>query len=216
MTAMKPDLSDMSDDFPKEIPIFPLADSLLFPGGLMPLHIFEPRYRTMVQDALAGDKLIGSALLESCGAEEYEQAPPFHGTVCVGYVLRHDPLPDGRSNIVLLGLSAADAESTDGGRPYRTARVELLPDEVDLGADGLDRIEQAFELQPNVVADLEGFKEQMATIVAPDEMPQALLGMCSVVAPLMPFDKLRLLQERSLTRRLEQLLLFLKRPWQWN
>ncbi len=210
------DRDDVAARFPMEIPIFPLSDSLLFPGGLLPLHIFEPRYRTMVNDALAGDKLIGSALLEACGPEEYEDAPPFHSTVCVGYLLRHDELPDGRSNVVLLGLSAGQAERTDGGHPYPTARVELLPDDVDLGPDGLARIEHAFSMQPHVAGDLDGFKEQLATIVEPDEIPQALLGMCSVVAPLMPYDRLRLLQQRSLDQRLDQLLLFLERPWQWN
>src|SRR5918996_6103575 len=89
---------------PPTIPIFPLDKTVLFPNVFLPLHIFEPRYRTMVDDALKGDRIIGMILLQPGFESNYEGRPPVYAVGCAGVTARAEPLPDGRFNIVLRGL----------------------------------------------------------------------------------------------------------------
>ena len=89
---------------PPTIPIFPLPNVVLFPNVFLPLHIFEPRYRAMVADALAGDRIIGMVLLQPGFEADYEGRPPVYPVGCAGVITHSEPLPDGRFNIVLRGL----------------------------------------------------------------------------------------------------------------
>ena len=86
---------------PSTIPIFPLPNVVLFPNVFLPLHIFEPRYRTMVGDALRGDRIIGMVLLHpGCDASD-EGRPPVFPIGCAGVITHAEPLNDGRFNFVL-------------------------------------------------------------------------------------------------------------------
>jgi Lon protease-like protein len=111
---------------PPTIPIFPLPNAVLFPGVFLPLHIFEPRYRAMVADALRGDRVIGMALLRPGWESDYEGRPPIFAIGCAGLVTHAERLPDGRFDIVLKGLSRFRVVEEEPGRPYRVARVEGL------------------------------------------------------------------------------------------
>jgi len=212
----RPDISRILATFPREVPVFPLAGVVLFPGAVLPLHVFEPRYRRMLADAQAEDGLIAAALLKDCDAGEYERAPPFHETVCVGHVLHAESLPDGRSNIALLGLSAARAYAAPSTRPYRTARVELLPERPEPGRDFDRRLATAFGRTSTSSAGITDLRDRLAEILPSEKLPSALVNTCALTAPLFPMDKLTLLEERSLDRRLDRLLELLTRPWQWN
>ena len=116
---------------PDVIPVFPLPDVMLFPNVSRPLHIFEPRYRAMVADALAGDRLIGMVTLEPGYEAEYEGRPPIFPIGCAGRITEVEELPDGRYLIVLRGLVKFRVLDEDRSRPYRLARVEALPELVD-------------------------------------------------------------------------------------
>ena len=116
---------------PDFIPVFPLPDVMLFPNVSRPLHIFEPRYRAMVTDALAGDRLIGMVTLEPGYEAEYEGRPPIFPVGCAGRITEVEELPDGRYLIVLRGLVKFRVLDEDRSRPYRLARVEALPELVD-------------------------------------------------------------------------------------
>src|SRR5947209_4540343 len=110
--------------------LFPLPNLVLFPHVVQPLHIFEPRYREMTAEALAGDRLIATCLLH----DDWEKAagdPPIHAVACLGRIVADKVLDDGRYLLLLRGLARAriDEELT-GGRPFRTARVTLLPDSI--------------------------------------------------------------------------------------
>lgn len=111
------------------LPLFPLPNVVLFPGALLPLHIFEPRYRAMVADALAGDRRIGMVLLRPGWDRDYEGRPPVHDIGCSGVVVHATRLVDGRYNIVLQGLERFRVLGEDHDRPYRRATVLPLPDE---------------------------------------------------------------------------------------
>ncbi len=108
---------------PDSIPIFPLPNVVLFPEVELPLHIFEPRYREMVADAMAGDGLIGMVLLRPQWGKDYYEAPPVYPIGCVGRIEQHEALADGRSNLVLRGERAFEIRSEIEGRTYRQARV---------------------------------------------------------------------------------------------
>ena len=208
------DLDAMRALFPCDVPVFPLPGAVLFPGALMPLHVFEPRYREMVSDALAGDRLIAMALLLECDREEYEARPPFHETVCVGHLLQHKMLPDGRSNIVLVGVGAGTARPTERGKPYRTAEVELIEEQRGDDVDALLR--RVHGVSPPGDQEFEDLWERLAEILPAAELPGALLGSCAQAAAIPAAQKLLLLEESSIPRRAERLLEFLNRSWRWN
>src|SRR5262249_49092639 len=85
--------------------LFPLANVVLFPRVMLPLHIFEPRYRQMTADALATDRLIAMVLLKDEREEEDEERPALHSVACLGKILIDHRLEDGRYNFLLRGLS---------------------------------------------------------------------------------------------------------------
>jgi Lon protease-like protein len=91
-------------DLPDVIPIFPLPGTVLLPAEIMPLHIFEPRYREMVRDALSGHKIIGMVQPMPGHEEEIAGSPPVRPVGCAGLIAKHLELPDGRFLIWLLGV----------------------------------------------------------------------------------------------------------------
>jgi Lon protease-like protein len=110
--------------------IFPLPDAVLFPGALLPLHVFEPRYREMIQDVLAGDRLLAIARLRPGFEADYQGRPPVHELCGVGEVVRNRRHGDGRYDIVLCGLGRVRiVDELPPSRAYRSVRADLLPDE---------------------------------------------------------------------------------------
>lgn len=109
---------------PEVIPIFPLPNVVLFPHMLLPLHVFEPRYREMVRDAARGARLIGMALLREGWERDYHGRPPVFPVGTVGEMVHLEDLPDGRSNIMLRGLRVYSIqEELDRGTTYRQVKV---------------------------------------------------------------------------------------------
>jgi Lon protease-like protein len=112
---------------PATIPIFPLPNVVLFPSVFLPLHIFEPRYRQMLAAALSGDRIVGMVLLKN-ERDLVEEPPPVYDIGCAGLISHAEPLPDGRSNIILRGIERFRIVVEVGGRPYRRAQVASLPE----------------------------------------------------------------------------------------
>lgn len=113
---------------PPTIPIFPLPNAVLFPKVLLPLHIFEPRYRAMVEDALAGERVIGMVLLRPGFEKNYEGRPPVYPLGCAGAITHAERLGDGHFNIVLRGIGKFRILGEDESRLYRLARIEAVAD----------------------------------------------------------------------------------------
>src|SRR5436190_11964798 len=110
--------------------LFPLPNLVLFPHVVQPLHIFEPRYRQMTADALAGDRLIALVLLKPGWEEDYETRPAVHPVACLGRVVADQLLDDGRYNLLVRGLSRVRLlGEAPNGKLYRTAQAELLHNE---------------------------------------------------------------------------------------
>ena len=127
---------------PEIVPVFPLPNVVLFPRMLLPLHIFESRYRAMVRDALRGPRLIGMALLRGDWRADYAGRPPIFDTGTVGQMVHVDELRDGRFNIVLRGLATfVVRDEVSPPLAYREAHVAWRDDREDRIAPGArDRV----------------------------------------------------------------------------
>jgi Lon protease-like protein len=109
----------------RTIPLFPLPGVVLLPGTLLPLHVFEPRYREMVEDALSNDRLIGMAMLKP-GVDSDQGESPVHAIGGAGEIIESEKLEDGRYNILLEARFRYRILDETASSPYRVARVEPL------------------------------------------------------------------------------------------
>lgn len=105
------------------VPVFPLPGTVFFPGTLLPLNVFEPRYRAMVRDAAASDRLIAMALLRPGWESDYAGRPPIHPIGTVGRIEQLEPQDDGRFHMRLIGLTRVRFDELTSTRPYRLAQV---------------------------------------------------------------------------------------------
>jgi Lon protease-like protein len=132
------------------LPIFPLPGAVLLPYALIPLHVFEPRYRKMIRDCQAGAGVMALANVPQEALRERPERPRVLPVVGAGLLARVDPLPDGRSNIVVRGvLRARIVEELASREPYRLVRAEPLEDAV---AEASQIDQSAHELRQLVLA----------------------------------------------------------------
>ena len=121
MPGQDPSPSDI-----QEFPIFPLPNVVLFPRTVLPLHIFEPRYKQMVADALEGNRQIGMVLLQPGWEGRQNESPDTFNTGGMGLITQHKDLEEGRYNILLSGRHRYRIMEFVRETPYRVARVRLL------------------------------------------------------------------------------------------
>lgn len=119
------------------IAVFPLPNVVFFPGTSLGLHIFEPRYRTMIAEVLEADRLLAVALLMPGWEQDYYGTPPVHPIAGAGVIEEHQRLADGRYNLRLRGLGRVHIDGFSLDRPYRVARVTPLAehDEAEPGSE---------------------------------------------------------------------------------
>ncbi|MBI4569852.1 MAG: LON peptidase substrate-binding domain-containing protein [Planctomycetes bacterium] len=111
---------------PEIVPVFPLPTTVLFPGTLLPLHLFEPRYRAMMDYVLGNDGWLAAALLRTGAAEDADTdaGSPVHAVMGVGRVAHHQTRDDGSHDVVLVGLARVLLREWTQTEPFRLARVE--------------------------------------------------------------------------------------------
>jgi uncharacterized protein len=169
-----PDLEFDAQTFSGVARLFPLPNLVLYPHVMQPLHVFEERYREMVVDALAGDQLIAMAVLEPGYEDDYDGRPPVATYACLGKIVAHHKLHDGRYNLLLLGVQRVRiAHELDPLRSFRQANVELLDDFYDF-ASPADRKRTQEQL-------LAAFRQHLPTTC---ELPEQLQEMLSGQLPL--------------------------------
>lgn len=192
-------------DLPPAIPIFPLDDIMLFPHASRPLHIFEPRYRQMVADALEGNRIIGMVMLRPGYEGEYEGNPPIYEIGTAGVIANVEELADGRYNIVLRGITKFRVASEDQSRPYRMADVVAIPETV--GEDERDPLRRHRPL----LLELLALDDPDAT-PTPDELPDAALvdGLAQFLG-MSRFDRMDLLRQSGSLARADALVAMLDR-----
>lgn len=131
-----------------KVPVFPLPETVLFPTVPLSLHVFEPRYRQMTEDALSGAGLVAIVLLRPGWQQDYYDDPPIHEVATLGRIEHHEPLSEGRYNIVLRGESRVRLLVPAGGerllgKLYRTRIAEPFPEaKLEPGAAELDLAQQ--------------------------------------------------------------------------
>ena len=188
------------------VPVFPLAGALLFPRGHLPLHIFEPRYREMIKDAMAGDKLI--AMVQPRDSQE---PPALFDVGCLGHISECEPLTDGRYNIVLEGLGRF--------RIAREAKVDTLYRQVEIDRaafadaeddDDLLGIAQRAELEQEArrYADSLGYGVNWEAVSRLDD--ESLVNGIAQIAPLDVGSKQALLEAEGLPSRADLLVQFMQ------
>lgn len=111
-----------------DLPIFPLPSVVLFPRALLPLHIFEPRYRAMLQHCLETHRAMAIAHVPDEHDKDERGQPRFASIAGVGAILEHQPLADGRSNILLYGRARVHLEELPSDAPWRRARATIRED----------------------------------------------------------------------------------------
>ena len=117
------------------VPLFPLPNVVLFPRAVLPLHIFEDRYKTMTADVLAGNRMIAMALLRPGWEKDYYQTPAIEPVVCVGEILSWEQLPDGKYNFLLQGRTRARVISESKWKAYRVGELSALEETATLEID---------------------------------------------------------------------------------
>ena len=203
---------------PPTIPNFPLPNVVLFPNVFLPLHIFEPRYRQMVDEALNGDRIIGMVLLRPGWEGDYEGRPAVYPIGCAGVITHAERLADGRFNIVLRGMEKFRIASEDSGRAYRLAQVEPVPEP---SAESV-RVEMRSErrrLETLLVPQPEG---QPTEAKVPSSMPdEDLVNALAQYLEFEPVEKQALLERdgtldrcRSLIELLEMKVLVARHSWE--
>jgi ATP-dependent Lon protease len=116
-------------EFDGIVRLFPLPNLVMFPHVIQALHIFEPRYCELLSEALESDRLITMAILETGWESNFERLPRISKNVCIGRVISHTPVGDGRHNILLAGLQRARIiEEIDEDLPFRKAHVQIIQD----------------------------------------------------------------------------------------
>jgi len=188
---------------PSTIPIFPLPNAVLFPNVFMPLHIFEPRYRAMVSDALAGDRIIGMVLLRAGFERDYEGRPAIFPIGCAGVVTHSEPLPDGRFNIVLKGIEKFRVTGEDASKPYRLATIDSLPELVpDAERSELRHLRLRLETLLAAAAEREGGDPKFPRAVADEDLVNALAQYMG----LEPLERQALLEREGVLARCHGLI----------
>lgn len=195
---------------PSRIPVFPLPNVVLFPKTYLPLHIFEPRYRAMVSDAVTSGQCIGMALLKDGWETDYYGHPPVFSMGCVGRLASVQTLADGRYNILLQGLERFAIEREWYDKAYREATIAVTIRGTETSLDPMVRrrlfatLESYLQSRGDVPTWQELFRE--------DVRDEIIVNTLSTYLECTPLEKQFLLEADSLhqqARRLSDLIEFM-------
>jgi Lon protease-like protein len=181
------------------IPVFPLPNVVLFPDVMLPLHIFEPRYRQMVRDTqMKTPPLIGMALLRGNWQEQYEGRPEIFPVCCAGEMVRVSPLPDGRFNILLRGTQEyrLKEEVSDPTKLYREFAVECIKRELQPLASAMRQ--ELNQLLNSYLQKNEAVQKFLADPTVEDEF---FINFFAFHLDFLPIEKQSLLEANSLPER---------------
>jgi len=186
-------------DLPQVIPVFPLPGAILLPRGQLPLNIFEPRYLNMVDDAMAGDRIIGMLQPQSGSP----RLPGLSPVGCAGRITSFAETSDGRYLITLTGCARFRlASEIPTQTPYRQIRADFAPFEADLSAPPVDDVGLDRDgLLDALRAYLETRGLDIDWDTAETAPPEALINSLSMALPFDPPEKQALLEAASLTDR---------------
>jgi ATP-dependent Lon protease len=200
---------ELPKGFAGVVRLFPLPNLVVFPHVVQALHVFEPRYLEMLEDALAGDQLIAMALLQPGWEAEYEGRPAIFPVTCLGRVMAHARLENGRYNILLHGLRrAAIVREFPPERAFRLAEVAILEDLYPAGnADGRTRMQaEILSAFRQLGSQSEEAKEQVDELLGKQVPLGELVDIVAYTLPLKSVFKQQLLAEWNVDIRSDMLL----------
>ncbi|MFZ9396764.1 MAG: LON peptidase substrate-binding domain-containing protein [Erythrobacter sp.] len=183
---------------PTRLSIFPLPGAILFPGLQLPLHIFEPRYRALVSDALARDRRI--AMIQP---QRPVEGAPLYSVGCVGRIGEIEAMDDGRFNLVLQGEARFRIlRELDVTTAFRQVEAELIDDEDNAVLSAVERA--GFEREARRFADNQGYSVDWNSVERLDD--ETLINGVAQIAPFDPASKQALLEAPDLAARCELLI----------
>lgn len=187
-----------------ELPLFPLS-IVLFPGVPLPLHIFEPRYRQMLEDIQAGDSLFGLSYFDASTSPQ--EMPPVGSIGCVARVTDTQAFSDGRSNILTVGMIRYRIEEyVERGDPYLVVRVSYLEDEDEDAAALQERSREVAETFTRIARAVRIINDERANLPdIADTEPERLSFLVAAAMEVEPEVKQELLELRSTSARLRRL-----------
>ncbi len=189
---------------PDEVPVMTLPGTALFPQALMPLHIFEPRYRHMLRDVLASDRLFAVAGLNSDQISEAGGMEPPHRVAAVGIIRACQKNDNGTSNLLLQGLCRVEVLSIARDEPYRRIRIRALASQAgatDLENQALRReLARLIKLKSRLAA---GGSDEMAAFLKTVDDPEAFVDLAAFSLCEDASLKQELLETLDVHRRLE-------------
>ncbi len=200
------DLKDVSNlsSFTGNVPLFPLSTVVFFPNTLLPLHIFEPRYKQMIKDVIDSERIIGMALLKPGWESNYYGNPEVYDVLGMGKIVSSETFQDGRINIVLYGLKRVRIDEILVDNPYRVAKVSIIENMNGTNEEtyrrrieelitnwnfALDEKEKSHRININTKLPLESLTDALATLILSNI-----------------YDKQTLLEEPNVQKRAEVLI----------
>ncbi|HEY1586430.1 MAG TPA: LON peptidase substrate-binding domain-containing protein [Polyangia bacterium] len=187
------------------LPIFPLPGVQLFPHALLPLHVFESRYRDMVRDAMAGERLIAIAAFEPGYESNYQGRPAVRPIIGVGAVVGHEALGDGRANIVLRGVARARIErELPPDESYRLVEAARIDDAVATGFDTAAARDTLILLADQLALKLPSGGETLRELTRSQPDLGALVDVLSAALVTDPEDRQALLENRDVAARVDR------------
>jgi uncharacterized protein len=196
-----------------EIPVFPLPDVVFFPETTLGLHIFEPRYRQMTEEALASDRLLAMVLLRPGWEADYYGSPRVHEVACAGVIEEHLRLPDGRFNIRLRGLCRVRIAGFVRDSPYRVASFRALEDRHATDGPEVDEARRRLlQTCAGLMRDIAG--DAGRPLALPEDMPFAMgVNLLCQRLAMDPDRRQRLLETDDVVARCEALVTILGERW---
>ncbi len=195
----------MSEQTFHALPIFPLPTVQLFPHSLLPLHVFEPRYRAMARDCLAGGKRMAVATLEPGFEAEYEGRPAVKPVCGMGEIVAHHAYADGRYDLLLRGTARVRiVAELPPERVYRLVDAVVLPDRYRPGADlGLGR-QALVALCDKLAAALPSGGDTLRSLARQDDDPSATVDILAAALVTQPEARQELVEMLDVAARIER------------
>jgi Lon protease-like protein len=191
----------------RRLPLFPLEDVVLFPHSMIPLYVFEARYRKMVRDVLASNRLIAISLQLEKEDPAGTSAPRVAAVASVGELVLAQELPDGRFNVVVRGRARIGIdEELASDEPYRLIAAHEIPDDQPEKSPEVDEADTALRaLVTGLAESIPDGGELLKHVAAAQDSPAALANVMAASLVADPKARQRLLETTDVFERLEQL-----------
>ena len=196
-----------------DVPIFPLPNVTFFPRTLLPLHVFEPRYREMIGNCLAGDRLLGVALLREGWQKDYFGRPPIYKTFGVGKIVDHEHYENDCYDIVVEGLYRTRLITEYSTNPFRTGRVTVIQDgPIDHLRDEVQVVQKELHESCRQLAEaMPEYRETLRNAWGSHPHPAVVADRLAAALVVDTYDRQSILEETNALRRMNLVLVQVRR-----